>query len=184
MTRIRKRKCKHCQTVFVPDHRNRKRQRYCSQPECRTASKAASQARWLNKPENRDHFRGPINVDRVREWRKRRPGYWRRKKPLQDHCRQNPIPKQAVTDKLPTHALQDVLSWQPSVLIGLISNLTGLTLQDDIAFSLRRMEQLGNDIINRSTKGGKHHDSKSTHLRTPCPPDTRPVQLGGPAPGP
>jgi hypothetical protein len=44
------------------------RQRYCLAPRCRAASKAASQARWLAAPENRDYFRGPVNVARVREW--------------------------------------------------------------------------------------------------------------------
>jgi hypothetical protein len=180
MARIRKQKCRHCKVFFRPDPRNRNKQGYCSRPACRKASKAASQRQWLNKPENRDYFRGPTNVERVRDWRKRNPGYWRRKKPLQDHCHQNPIPKQAVTDKSPSHALQDVLSGQHPVLIGLIANLTGSALQDDIAFSLRRMEQLGMDIINPHTKGGKNHDSKSSCLRNPCPPDTRPVQLGGP----
>lgn len=30
-----KRKCKHCQTFFVPDPRGAKRQRYYSTPQCR-----------------------------------------------------------------------------------------------------------------------------------------------------
>jgi len=185
MARIRKRKCRHCKSYFSPDHRNTNRQRYCSRPECRKASKAASQRRWSRKPENRDYFRGPTNVNRTRDWRKRNPGYWRRtKKPLQDHCRQNPVPEQEVADNLPVHALQGVLLKQHPVLIGLISNLTGSALQDDIAFSLRRMEQLGMDIINPHAKGGKRHDSKSPCLHNPRPPDTRPVQLGGPPSGP
>ena len=44
------RQCKQCQTYFVPDPRCVKRQRYCSQPECRKASKVASHQRWLDKP--------------------------------------------------------------------------------------------------------------------------------------
>jgi hypothetical protein len=31
----------------------------CSEPSCRAARKAASQARWLAQPENHDYFRGP-----------------------------------------------------------------------------------------------------------------------------
>ncbi len=84
--RTRKRKCPCCGVFFTPDHRNRRRQRYCSKPECRKAAKAASQKRWLNKPENRDYFRGPHNVHRVQEWRKAHPGYYRKKtEALQDH---------------------------------------------------------------------------------------------------
>ena len=73
-----KRKCKHCQTLFAPDPRSAKRQRYCAQPACRQASKAASQHHWLQKPGNRDYFTGPTHLERVRQWRRAHPGYWRR----------------------------------------------------------------------------------------------------------
>ena len=71
------RKCKHCQTVCAPDPRSAKRQRDCSTPGCQKASKAASQRRWRHKPHNREYFRGPTHVERVRQWRKAHPGYWR-----------------------------------------------------------------------------------------------------------
>ena len=74
-------KCRHCRGFFVPDYRNVGRQRYCSKPPCQQASKADSQRRWLQKPENHDHFRGPDNVKRVQLWRQEHPGYWRRKTP-------------------------------------------------------------------------------------------------------
>jgi len=53
----RHRKCLHCKRLFDSDYRNRTRQKYCSAPECRQASKRASQARWLSQPANRDYFR-------------------------------------------------------------------------------------------------------------------------------
>ena len=64
-TRTR-RKCRHCAQLFRPDPRNALHQRYCSAPACRRASKAASQRRWLAKAANRDYFRGPELVARVR----------------------------------------------------------------------------------------------------------------------
>ena len=64
-TRTR-RKCRHCAQLFRPDPRNALHQRYCSAPACRRASKAASQRRWLAKAANRDYFRGPEHVARVR----------------------------------------------------------------------------------------------------------------------
>jgi hypothetical protein len=67
-------KCLHCKMLFVRDYRNRGRQKYCSIPECQRVSKRARQQRWLSKPENRDHFRGAENVQRVQEWRKAHPG--------------------------------------------------------------------------------------------------------------
>jgi hypothetical protein len=158
--RIKRRKCKHCGGLFLPDPRNVTRQRYCSKPECRKASKASSQKRWLEKPENQDYFRGPDNVERVQRWRKDHPGYWRKKKnkPI---ALQDPLNQQLTdsTDKggdFMTHALQDSLILQPSVFIGLLSQLTGFALQEDIAMVARRMQQLGNDILNPQRKGGSY----------------------------
>ena len=59
------------------------------QPACREESKAQSQRRWQERPENQNYFRGPENLQRVKDWRKRNPGYWRKKKsstqePLQE----------------------------------------------------------------------------------------------------
>ncbi len=81
MVRSRKKcKCRNCHDLFTPDHRNAKRQKYCTKPECRRESRALSQRRWLAKKENRDYFKGPENVRRVQVWRKAHPGYWRRGK--------------------------------------------------------------------------------------------------------
>jgi len=63
-----RRKCKCCRRLFRPDPRSRRHQRYCSEPPCRAASKAASQARWLAKPENQGYFRDPWHVIWVRAW--------------------------------------------------------------------------------------------------------------------
>ena len=61
---------------FAPEGRNAFHQSYCSKPECRRASKAASQRRWLAKPANRNYFRDQENVRRVQEWRQAHPtGY-------------------------------------------------------------------------------------------------------------
>ena len=60
--------------VLSTDRRNLHQQRYCSKPLCRKQSKAVSQRRWLQKPENENHFRGPENSKRVTEWRSRNPG--------------------------------------------------------------------------------------------------------------
>ena len=78
MKQRRKRRCRHCGEPFQPDRRNLRHQRYCAQLACRKESHAASQRRWLEKPENRDYFRGPAHVQRVRAWRAAHPGYWRR----------------------------------------------------------------------------------------------------------
>ena len=71
-------KCLCCKELFRVDPRNARHQKYCSEPGCRKASKAASRGAWLAKPENQDYFRGPENVLRVQAWRAAHPDYWRR----------------------------------------------------------------------------------------------------------
>ena len=184
---VRKRKCKNCKDYFMPDPRNRARQKFCSKPPCRKASKTDSQRRWLQKPENQDTFKCADNVKRVQEWRKRNPGYWRQRKTdkedvlqdvlpgetvceepvkasltedaLQDSLSAQTVEGRAVEASLTEDALQDILSAQTSVLLGLIAQLTGLTLQDDIASTARRLRQLGDDIVH-SNNGLRHVESK------------------------
>lgn len=162
MRPTQKRKCKHCHTFFLPDARNIKHQQYCRKAACRQASKTASQRKWLQKPENWDYFSGPENVRRVRQWRVAHPGYWRRKPStsqtaLQDLSNVQPSENNKNTDKLASRALQDLLSAQPFVLLGLIANFTGSALQDDIDSTLLRLQQLGRDIAHHystRSKGG------------------------------
>ena len=61
MAQSGQRKCLCCGLFFDPDPRNRERQRYCSAADCRRASKAASQAVWLNRPDNVGYFRGAVH---------------------------------------------------------------------------------------------------------------------------
>jgi hypothetical protein len=191
MTRhIRKRKCKHCKVFFDPDHRNVGRQQYCSKPPCRKASKAASQHRWLSKPQNRDYFSGPAHTERVRQWRKNNPGYWRHKGSRAQDALQEPLTpqsfeKQQLDDGLAQDALQDSFFMQPAVLVGLIAQLSGLSLQDDIALTARKLQQLGLDILGRSPheKGGPR-DAQTTHLFRQAQESARTVQLAGSTPGP
>ena len=159
MKKIEKKKCRHCRRLFVPDPRNHKRQKYCPRTVCRKASKTASQKKWLSKPENRDHFKGPENVERVREWRKKNPGYWKRSKTkiaLQDPLIVEGTENTCNNEQIHANALQDFLMAQPPVMIGLISNFIGSPLQDDIANTLLAMQQSGQDILYlQPKKGGK-----------------------------
>ncbi|CAN7734252.1 hypothetical protein [Paraburkholderia hospita] len=165
MKRQRQRKCLGCGALFRADPRNVKHQRYCSAPACRQASKAASQRQWLSQPENQDYFRGAQNVVRVRRWREQHPGYWRRSGAREGCALQDDSCEQAVEMKeespfLMDDALQEVLSAQPAVLIGLIAHLTDSALQEDIALSTRRLLQLGQDILS----GRREHGDQAGHL--------------------
>lgn len=175
MARTRRRKCKHCRDLFIPDHRNRNKQRYCSKPDCRKASKAASQKKWQEKEENKNYHSGPENVRRVQQWRKKNPGYWKQPKlkqgPLQDHLPGNNEEKQEDNQKLTKTPLQDLLTHYPAVIVGLLSHLSGSALQDDIVETTLRLQQLGRDILTDpiTAKGGHNDGRQTAHLFTSGP---------------
>lgn len=139
-------KCCHCREHFVPSPNNRGKQRYCSKPRCRKASKAAAQTKWVDKAENRHYFRGAENVERVRQWRRRHPGYWRKKRAageaisaLQDLASIEAVQPETVRVQeqvLPAQkelVLQDLASCQVPLLAGVVSILIGEALQDRFA---------------------------------------------------
>jgi hypothetical protein len=147
-----RRKCLCCKEFYRPDHRNLRHQRYCSNPSCRKESKAQSQRCWQQRAENQNYFRGPENSRRVQEWRKRNPGYWRKEKtpvqlPLQEVCQEQVIEPEGVNPEKASEALQEVLLMQPAVVVGLISILTGNSLQEDIAATARVLIRKGQDIL-------------------------------------
>ena len=180
---INRRKCRNCKDLFIPDPRNAKRQKYCRKPECRKASKAASQKHWLAKPENRGYFSGPENVKRVQLWREANPGYWRGKRKnnqdaLQDPLNPQPIENNSDKVEFARDALQDFLIAQPPVLLGLIANFTGSALQDDMVMTLQRLQKLGQDIVTHLThsKGG-HYGTQGSHRCRTDPESSQALQL-------
>jgi hypothetical protein len=102
-------------------------------------------------------------VARVTDWQKSHPEYRERQKAkrgvaLQDDCIvQLPESTQellilpaaeALSDLPVSSALQDFISTQPYVFVGLIAHFFNLTLQDDIANTTRSLQRLGEDIAN------------------------------------
>jgi hypothetical protein len=191
--------CLHCNQIFFPDGRNRHRQRFCSQPACRRASHAASQAKWLKQ--NPDYFRGPEHVRRVQKWRQAHPGYARRKPapPLQAVFPLKPIAPQTVADKPSPPTLQPLQDHSPPLqdfivykylMVGLLAHQFDCALQEDIHRTLRCLIDKGRDLLgptpgtpwlNLNPKS--KHDAKETPpSRTPAP-RAGAVQLAGSPPG-
>jgi len=148
-----RRKCRCCGKFFVPDPRTEDRQHYCFQTACRQASKRISQQRWTSKHGNGDHFRGPSEVRRVQLWRRDHPGYWRKKTPSsqrgQGVDQQQANPDQSsrnVPRGLPGTLQDDCLTENPA-FVGLISMVTGSTLQEDIAATTRQLLLRGRNIL-------------------------------------
>lgn len=147
------RKCHCCKEFFAADSRNAYHQRYCSKPPCQKASKRASQRKWLSHPKNRTYFRDDKNVERVQAWRKDHPGYWRKKTTQLDKA-QVPAPQASPPiSPLVTQAsqrsgtLQDLCLANHPMFVGLVSMITGVALQEDIALTTRRIEARGRNIL-------------------------------------
>jgi hypothetical protein len=151
--RSRRRKCLHCGQLFTADYRNAYHQRYCHGPSCRQASHKASQRQWRRKPENRDVVRGPHEVERVREWRREHPDYWKRTsgsatatQPVDPHTI-NTKQRSRNVPPSPPPPLQDVCLAQDPAFVGLISLMTGSTLREDIASTTRQLLLRGQNIL-------------------------------------
>jgi hypothetical protein len=177
MAQLGQRKCLCCRNFFDLDARNRERQRYCSNTECRRASKAASQAAWLAKPQNGGYFCDPVHVARVQAWRVAHPGYSRGKArspaalqdplltQLPEKAEECPIRGEIAAAASPT-ALQDLLSVPTPVLAELIAHLFQGTLQDDLSATTRRLVRLGHDVINNS-RDEDSQESTAARVATP-----------------
>ena len=151
--RPKRRKCCCCSEFFFPDYRNQNRQHYCGKPVCRQASKRASQRRWFRKPANRDYFRDPQNAKHVREWRQAHPGYWRKKTRVSGSTQVvppqqvNPVQSSCNVPRSSLGRLQDFCLPESPGFIGLLSLITGRTLQEDIAPIARRVVEQGQNIL-------------------------------------
>lgn len=195
MKSVRSRICLCCEQFFEADRRNARHQKYCLEPACRKASKAASQRRWMDKPENKNYHIGPEAVARVRAWQDAHPDYRERQKAKRGRALQDFIPTQVPEFKQETalfphcatpsveansSALQDFIITQPPVFIGLISHFFNLTLQDDIASITRSLQKLGEDIANGRSPDECEETGDLFRTRTA---DAGAVQLGGSASG-
>lgn len=188
-------KCLHCNEIRPCEPRSRGRQRYCPAAECRRASKADSQRRWLSRPENENYFRGADNCERVRQWRKAHPGYWRKKIPAADGTLQEistpqataqPVENKVLEPQGAQRALQEICFLQPALVVGLISVMTGTALQEDIASSVRSLLDRGEDIL-RSPCGRVPFSPDENQTRFVSPTTASrasPVQLDRSATGP
>jgi|SRR5271157_1941136 len=151
--RPKRRKCRCCSEFFFPDYRNPSHQHYCGKPACRKARKLANQRRWLRTPFGRRYFRSADNVERVRLWRQAHPGYWKRKTPASgdpqvvapQHV--NPVQSSCNVPSSSLGTLQDFCLPQHPGFIGLISMITGRTLQADIVPIARRVVEQGQNIL-------------------------------------
>jgi hypothetical protein len=178
-----RRKCRCCKSFFRPDYRNGHHQHYCPARACRQASKTASQRRWAHQFSNRSHFRGENEVRRVQEWRRDHPGYWKKQKSRsgkgQDADNQQVNPEQRSRNVRSSNlsTLQDFCLTQDPAFVGLISMVTGSTLQEDIAATARNLLLRGQNILGLKIPGQTSSTTPSQYEETSDP-------TGSPSTGP
>lgn len=214
MTRRRRRKCRHCGQLYKPDPRNRWHQNYCSAPACQQASKRASYWRWAHSALGRRYARRPEHTRHVRDWRAAHPRYWkrRRKKPvaLPDVLiPQSLVPSEdkpklmgapptisvALPDELSSPAsncdalkplaLPDLLFLESPAWLGLIAQLTGVALPENIDAFTRRLILLGRQIQGQRVTPRKLSGADDEASALPSAPaqNAGAVQLDRPASG-
>ncbi len=172
-SRASRRKCPCCKQFFGPDFRNGYHQRYCSKLACRQASKARSQRRWTRKSSNRDYFRGPEQVRRVQAWRRERPGYWRKSSPASGKAQiaePQPTKPEQRSCNVPhsdLRTLQDLCLTEHPAFVGLISMVTGSTLQEDIEATTRQVLLRGERILGLRTPMPADYEKASDPTRSP-----------------
>jgi len=171
-----RRKCLCCRKFFRPDYRNIHHQHYCSVLACRQASKVASQRRWRRTNLGRDYFRGPNEVRRVQEWRQEHPGYWKKRKARSQKTQAadaqctNPEQTSRNVPSSDLRTLQDFCLAQDPAFVGLISLVTGSTLQEDIASTARNLLLRGQNILGLKIPGQPLATPSPVHEKTSAPP--------------
>ena len=143
----RTRNCTHCGTSFAVNPRLGKRHRYCSKPECVKASRRASVKRWLKRNGGPGYFLGQHAKDRVRDWRRDHPRYWRRAERTKIRAGGRMVVTKQLAAALRYVALQNTIDPHLALGIGIISQLTGGALQNSIAAEIRRLMLRGYAIL-------------------------------------
>lgn len=96
-------------------------------------------------------------MQRVREWRARHPGYWRRRRgktgvALQETLLTQTLPPQKEAKQDEATALQDLLKSQDPLVLGLVMHVADIALQEDIVGVAQRLISKG-----RTMMGGRPH---------------------------
>jgi hypothetical protein len=110
---------------------------------------------WLDRPENRDYYRGVQNAERVRAWRGiKTPVNFRKPKKItaqvgvQNSIILDDAIRQRLIRTLPRLSVQDVIIPENVLLLGFIAEITGDTVQNLIAKTLPRLFSRGRHALN------------------------------------
>jgi len=140
------RPCCICHKIFTPNKFAGHRQVVCSREPCRKAAKKQRQADWFLR--NPDYFSGPENVERVRQWR-RKKAMEAPPDPQPPKPPDPPSTQKAKSCNKPEPAegvLQDLARPAEPVIMGILSFLSGTMLQDEVHNLYVQCSRRGNEL--------------------------------------
>lgn len=176
----KKRRCRNCGRLFIPDpynYRHKHYQQYCSDLECRKASKKASDKKYRRKMANSLEYRQKESK-RVQEYRLEHPNYKKKRKKVGKNVSEREdlrdfVPVEKLREEM--SVLRDIAIWQETVFKGLVSYLTDDVLRDDIGLKCNRLYDRGmevsgmapgTDILSKIRTIKVHNETKSINR---CP---------------
>jgi hypothetical protein len=127
----KRKRCKYCGELFIPDSRVKRHQIACKKADCQRARKKDSQNRWFVK--NRDYFKGRYANTRqwldghpqyLKNYRSSHPEYVKRNRLKQQQRRQG--------SKSDDVDIQDAITTQPVVAQSDKASLVRVDIQDAI----------------------------------------------------
>lgn len=199
--KVKKKKCNHCNSYFIPDKYNHHRQTYCFNTECRHASKIASRRKYRRADKNRTPKECKKESERVKRWQKEHPDYKKAQKKakikseesiLRDIApAQNLILRDIAQLKKEVSLISDLhttVVYYKCVTAGLASVLSGDVLREIIGGQLDRYYDIGNRLLLSKGKSIKtnilteRNNSNEKQSSNQCPKktaDSPTFQLGG-----
>ncbi len=162
----RVRKCLWCEKKFSPGPHNKHHQQYCDKHECQTASHRASSKRYRRRQQKDTDYQ-KHEKDRVKIWRRKHPGFWKKRNVEKTQKKNEVLRDFAQLEKPPEDkVLRDFLLFQGHCLQGLVSQLTGV-LRDDIGSLMNHYYDKGKELFPEFEKriyhGGLYYDAKGNH---------------------
>ncbi len=150
----RKIRCRNCGKYFYPDKYNYHHQKYCSRTECRRASRRQSSNKYREK-KSRDLSYRQSESNRAKDWySKHSLKVKNRKKSCKKVSSKEVLRDFAQVEKIQIDisVLRDFANLQSIILQGVISQLTGCGLRDDISNYIRRMYDRGREVSGVDTE--------------------------------
>jgi hypothetical protein len=119
----------------------------------------------MARPGNNSYYSGPVHTQRVQDWRRSHPGYWRRDRKKREEPG-GPNALVTVLDEFALRntcdALQNTCAPQLIALLGLITRLQGTTLQNIIAGEMRANMVAGYALLGIPSPQAKTPESPNT----------------------